>query len=83
MVISLKIKKRSLPFSLSPVMLLDIVEIDSNDWCAAKFVQLISCAGRQTSLGTTGISVLIIRIVSWFEQAPDESDGSNRKSSCF
>ena len=53
-------------------MLLDIVEIDSNDWCAAKFVQLISCAGRQTSLGTTGMPVLIIRIVSWFEQAPDE-----------
>ena len=28
---------------------------DCNGWCAAKFVQLISCAGRQSSLGTTGL----------------------------
>ena len=53
-VISKKIK-RSLPFSLSLVVLLDINWNRFQDWCVAKFVQLISCAGRQKSLGNTAL----------------------------
>ena len=46
-VISKKIKKRSLPFSLLPVMLLDIKWNRFQGWCSAKFVQLISWTERQ------------------------------------
>ena len=55
-VISKKLTKRSLPFSLSPVMPLNINWNRFQGWCAAKFVQLISCAGRQKSLGNTVLS---------------------------
>ena len=48
-----KIKRRLLPFSLSPVMLLNINWNRFQGWCAAKFVQVISCPGRQKSLGNT------------------------------
>ena len=53
--ISKKIKKRSLSFSLSPVMLLDINWNRFQGCCAAKFVELISCAGRQKSLGNNAL----------------------------
>ena len=31
--------------------------IDLSDWCAAKFVKLISCDGRRKSLGTTDLRI--------------------------
>ena len=52
-VISKKIEKGSLLFSLLPVMLLDINWNRSQGWCAAKFVQLSFCVGRQKSLENT------------------------------
>ena len=40
-------------------MLLDINWNSFQGWCAAKFVQLISCAGSQKSLGNTVLNAFI------------------------
>ena len=43
------------------------IEIDSSGWCAAKFVQLISCAGRRKSLGATTLDLLVQYIVALYD----------------
>ena len=54
-------------------MLLDINWNRFQDWCAAKFVQLISCAGRQKSLGNTGVEYIYMhnKIKAFLENPSD------------
>ena len=55
-----KLKKRLLLLSLSPVMPLDINWNRFQGWGVAKFVHLISCVGRQKSLGPLFYVVMLL-----------------------